>query len=645
MSKLKTFKVKLSRLQIKYDRLKNENLTTVDDFLDSKKCTEPIRRTMIKLQLHDGLTHYSDEESDLARLIFYHSHACYSRLRAAGLNLPAISTVRRWVSKYSIEPGFNNKILEIIGEKFKSMPENQRFCALKFDGMKIKAYEEYSEKYDLIEGLCDLGPSGRSNSPATEALLFCLDGLNLKNSWRQPLAYLFTGNNSSSDIVENIKLMLPGLKKVNAVVKCLVTDQYSVNTRIFSLLGAGSDPSKFIFDGDVIYIIYDFPHLIKRLIYHLRKYKYIYKNGVVIASFDDLLNCWKIDQSNNTSQLLGHLTKAHFLPNNFESMNVKRAFQLLSHTVASAIQTAGDSLKSSHCKSSALFCDKMNSLIDANNSLYEFSKQKYKEPFSTRNPHIEKTIEEFIDWSSDWYVQCKDSKTGEIKKKKPPCFFDLQITSKNLINIYKEIQKDFHDFELATGLANQDSVEHMHSLSRGRGGFGFNPTARMYRLSFRHILSIKNIESSHKGNVNCESVTPLSGNKIAGSQKELPEMSTPYTNFLDLQEEEDQEALFDVEEALDLLQDLSDEHAAFSDCNKYEKNAVAYFAGYVAHKCLNKTDCLSCREKFLKIPTESEEDSELFIRCKEFEHNDEDDLSVLFLNRPTQFFADISLLH
>ena len=287
IKKFKSCKVKLSRLDIKYKKLEENNITSIDDFLDSRSCTKPIRRTMIKLQLHEELTHYSDEESNLARLIFYHSHACYSRLRAAGLNLPAISTVRKWISKFSIEPGFNSSILEVIGGKFESMPEEERVCALKFDGMKIKAYEEYSKKYDLIEGLCDLGDGKRSGNPAKEALLFCLDGMNLKNAWRQPLAYVFTGNNDSSDIAELIKLMLSGLKKSKAVVKCLVTDQYSVNTRIFSLLGAESDPSKFNFEGETIYVIYDFPHLIKRLIYHLRKYKYIYKNGVVIVSIVD----------------------------------------------------------------------------------------------------------------------------------------------------------------------------------------------------------------------------------------------------------------------------------------------------------------------------------------------------------------------
>lgn len=82
--KFKSCELKLSRLQKRYEKFEQNNVTSVDDFLDSRKCVEPIRRTMIKLQLHKDFTHYSDEESNLARLIFYHSHACYSRLRAAG---------------------------------------------------------------------------------------------------------------------------------------------------------------------------------------------------------------------------------------------------------------------------------------------------------------------------------------------------------------------------------------------------------------------------------------------------------------------------------------------------------------------------------------------------------------------------------
>jgi len=44
-------------------------------------------------------------------------------------------------------------------------------------------------------------------------------------------------------------------------------------------------------------------------------------------------------------------------------------------------------------------------------------------------------------------------------------------------------------------------VEHLFSKLRQCGGFNPNPTARMIRLSIRHILSTRYIQTSDKSNV------------------------------------------------------------------------------------------------------------------------------------------------
>ena len=52
------------------------------------------------------------------------------------------------------------------------------------------------------------------------------------------------------------------------------------------------------------------------------------------------------------------------------------------------------------------------------------------------------------------------------------------MTAQDLVSLYLEMKTSYPDFELATGLCNQDSVEHAHSKLRGRGGFKANPTLR-----------------------------------------------------------------------------------------------------------------------------------------------------------------------
>jgi len=84
-----------------------------------------------------------------------------------------------------------------------------------------------------------------------------------------------------------------------------------------------------------------------------------------------------------------------------------------------------------------------------------------------------------------------------------PCFKGFVITIKAILAIYKELKNKNEIFELATGLCNQDSAEHLFSKLRQRGGFNPNPTARMIRLSIKHILSTGYIQTSDKGNVQC----------------------------------------------------------------------------------------------------------------------------------------------
>lgn len=75
-------------------------------------------------------------------------------------------------------PGFCEFIFRKLQEKISRIPAEERVCALKWDEMAIKSYEEYSFKLVEIEGLVDLGPLGRKHESAKHIFVFCLDSLN-----------------------------------------------------------------------------------------------------------------------------------------------------------------------------------------------------------------------------------------------------------------------------------------------------------------------------------------------------------------------------------------------------------------------------------------------------------------------------------
>ena len=98
---------------------------------------------MIELQLHKKQSHYAKNEKDLAKIMSYHSAACYTRLRKTGLNLPTESTVRDWIAEYDVLPGTSSIIFKQVEENLKKMPGDERVCALKYDEMKAKRLKNF----------------------------------------------------------------------------------------------------------------------------------------------------------------------------------------------------------------------------------------------------------------------------------------------------------------------------------------------------------------------------------------------------------------------------------------------------------------------------------------------------------------------
>ncbi|KAL6423073.1 hypothetical protein ACFW04_010507 [Cataglyphis niger] len=292
-------------------------------------------------------------------------------------------------------------------------------------------------------------------------------------------------------------MCLDKLNKTGADVKLITCDQATNNQAVYSQLGVDVQEPYFMYNNKKYYASYDFPHLIKRLASFLRTHDKIYCKGKIIASYSDFVKTWYIDNvTKGGSNLLSHITQAHIRPNCFEAMNVKRAFQLFSHRFAAAIKIAGDQkeLDSSTWKATADFTEYMNNVIDACNSYSLNVIFGGKRPLSRKNPDIEDLLSNFVQWSSGW------SKFPD-KIYQVPCFKGFIITTQAILTLYKELASKNEGFELATGLCNQDAVEHLFSKIRQRGGFNPNPTARMVRLSFRHIISTGYIQTSDKGNV------------------------------------------------------------------------------------------------------------------------------------------------
>jgi len=149
--------------------------------LINKQNLHPVAKAMINLQLHTPHAAYTEEEKSLSKQLFYYSAYALRRLQKAGCNFPAERTIRRWHEEFNIKPGFCDFIFRKLQEKISKIPVEERVCALKWDEMYIKSYEEYSFSLDQIEGFVNLEPLGRKNEKAKCVFVFCLDSINARH--------------------------------------------------------------------------------------------------------------------------------------------------------------------------------------------------------------------------------------------------------------------------------------------------------------------------------------------------------------------------------------------------------------------------------------------------------------------------------
>ncbi|KMQ84980.1 transposable element p transposase, partial [Lasius niger] len=222
---------------------------------------------------------------------------------------------------------------------------------------------------------------------------------------------------------------------------------------------------------------------------------------------------------------------------------------------------------------------------------------------------------DFVEWCSKWSI-------SPNRLSKILCLKGFSLTVKAILGIYKELAKRYEEFELATGLCNQDSAEHLFSKLRQRGGFNPNPTARMVRLSLRHIISTGYIPTSDKGNVQCPEAQFLI-NSPSHLVKTLEDsLSANHTVVQSDANSEDESFVEDTQflEEYDNVRDAEN----VESLNIYDQNAVAFFAGYIARRSVAKTKCDNCRNYMMKTPMDNVTENEMYIEYREYPNADED---------------------
>ena len=525
--------------------------------------------------LHDSKTthrRYAVSDEMMALSIFYQSHKAY-KLLSKLFALPSARTLQWSLQNTNILPGFNDSVFRALKTKIDAMNDKDRYVAVIFDEMVLKTALVYNHGLDKIEGFEDLGELGSSHFIADHALVFMVRGLLSK--WKQPVGYFLTAGTVKPEVLQQLtKICLDKLTEIGIHAQVLICDQGSNNRSFLQKLEKVSVEKPFMMHNEKkVFVMYDPPHLLKNVRNNLIKSNYKY---------DDVDIKWEyVVDFYNTDNLMSirmapKLTDKHITLPPFATMRVNLAAQILSHSVAAGINTLCSLGKlPDEASATAEFIETFDQLFHAFNSARLMRSHKYKHALSDNSGHIT-----FLESCLRFLSKIKTGENVVV-----PCIVGWQISIRSLIMLWQELKTVGFKY-LLTNRLNQDCLENLFSIIRGKGGFRDNPDSQQFRAAFRHVVVDKLFV--HSTSANC----------ILDADKILLDIS----NVTILQKAGKRKK----KKAPGRIETIEPLTVAMPAPSLPKSNVAAYMAGYLI-KRYPVDDCTTCKQfKIASLPESSQ---------------------------------------
>ena len=374
-----------------------------------------------------------------------------------------------------IYPGFSDSIISALEIKTQTMKLDAKLCAIVMDEMAIKESLLYNAGRDEVEGFEDYGMRGKTVHVANHALAFMVRGLTVK--WKQPIGYFLSSGPVSGKTL--VSLLLDAIERVRTIgleVKVVLSDQGSNNrSAVETELKVTTDRPYFVHKGNKVFVMYDPPHLVKNIRNNLKKHGFKVNGNLV--SWDYVRAFFNADQK-SPLRLAPKLTQKHIDLPPFAALSVKRATQVLSHSVAAGMQAMAQwGTIPKEATHTATFIEQMDQLFNAFNSSSLSSKAVMRHALSETSGH-----KQFLVSSQQWL-----SSVEPASGKKLPCLEGWKMAINCLLQLWDHLHQEYGLRFLFTNRLNQDCVENLFSVIRGKGGQRDNPDPSQFRAAFREV--------------------------------------------------------------------------------------------------------------------------------------------------------------
>lgn len=438
---------------------------------------------------------YSKAEQDIAQHLNFSSSRNYKNMRAIGFNLPHPVTVHRYRELNKINPGLDPNVIENLRKLTSKFKRRQKLCHLIFDEVVIKKSLEYNKPDDVIDGFVDHGDGKRSFSIASKCLFFMIKGT--CSNWKYILSYYPVSKDTTK--IELKKLLFENIamaEELGLTVKSLICDQGGPNIGLYNMLGTSFKKPYFMHNNKRIVCLFDYCHLLKNLRNNLFKHGYQTPHGNV--RFSVIEKVYERSSANLNYRVCPKLTKKHIYPTFWEKMSVKRAAQVLSKSMAKAIETGTKSgwLKDQAAYATMKFIEEINDIFDELNVKCLKSKNQNNKPIFRNCKKKINRLEKAIHFFLTLEVNC-----DQIK-----CVDGFIQTIRGMILLSEIIFEEYEDVQfILLGKLNQDCLENFFSRLRGCLGNSNHPTVKDIKYLTARLFSMKIVGArfQNKGK-NCE---------------------------------------------------------------------------------------------------------------------------------------------
>lgn len=513
------------------------------------------------------------------------SPKAYRYLKANNYPLPALSTLRRWASTFDLSPGILKNVTSLLQKKSSDLTDTDRICVLSFDEVYMSNKIDIEKKQERVVG------------PHTKCQTVMARGL--CSHWKEPVYYQFD-QPMTKEILEDI---ISELFKANFIVVAICSDMGTENIGLWSKLNVGHNKNcSFHHPCDSslkIFVYADVPHLIKLVRNHLLDHGFIVDDFIINKDFFQVL----LNISTSELTLAHKLTDHHLSLQGSMRQRVKPAVQVLSNSVAKAIEYAGENglmPHNSNWKLAANCVQLFNDWFDLLNSRTKLTGNcPTRNAFGTDLENQTKVINQMTEFINSMRV----GKHREII----PFQKGMLLSNRSLLEMFDYLKKKYKIEYILTARLNQDVLENLFAYIREMGGANDHPSPLDFTYRLRWYILGKNsaaiftenrntLETGESFLLNVLDETRPSTDK--SESEDICLTKKMFSNLLNFNEEvviePEEELIYSYFVDPDYLEEeiIGEEMISFMQSYEVKENisleSLKYIAGYVAFKFKDK---------------------------------------------------------